>query len=834
MAPTLPANTRPRPLDRVGSIRAKLGILVAVTVAVSAAAPTLAGAVGIPALVAIPAAVLVALALTQVLARGMTSPLREMTAAARRMARGEYDQRVTATSHDEVGQLARAFNTMAADLGAVDARRRELIATVSHELRTPVSALHAVLENLADGVASPDPQTLRSALAQSDRLGRLVTDLLDLSRVDAGVTPLHPELLDVATFLSEVVEEARLTGRSGRYEVACEQGLLLTADRARLHQLVANLLDNAARHSPPGGTVTIRAARDQDAVVVEVIDRGEGIPVEDRAAVFERFTTGSHATEGTGLGLAVARWVTDLHGGTIQVADPPEGTGCLIRTRLPSTPVPPSVALPAPLPAPTVAAPSYAAPADESLIEGVFGGWWPERDAPARPRLVLGALGVGALAAVVLPDRSLGIGTFLVLCTAAAVVAAADRRLRTPLHLGGLALALALGAMTFIRDAEWVVVLCVLAGVAVATATLAGGRSFTSLALAAVAVPLGALRGLPWITRSGSLGGRAGRSLRAVRTVVLSLVAAGAFLALFASADALFASWVDVVVPDVSVDQVVGRSVLLVVASAAVLVMAYVALNPPRRDVAVRVRPGGTTEWLIPVLVTDLVFALFVAAQGTALFGGHEYVQRAGGITYATSARQGFAQLTAATALTLAVVAVAAARADRENPAERRLLRISLGTLCGLALVVTASALWRLHLYEVAYGFTRPRLVAGFFEAWLGLVLLLVAAAGIRLRAGWLAPTVVATGAGAVLLLALINPDGYVADRNVDRYLTTGKLEDGYFDGLSADAAPALARLAREGGCNGASIGFTADQDDWLEWNLGRSRAARMSEDPPC
>ena len=822
----------PRPLDRVGSIRTKLGILVAVTVAVSAATPTLAAWVGVPARVSIPVAVLVALAVTQLLARGMTSPLREMTAAARRMARGEYDRRVTATSRDEVGELARAFNTMAADLGAVDSRRRELIATVSHELRTPISALQAVLENLADGVCEPDPATLRSALAQADRLGRLVADLLDLSRVDAGVTPLHPAPFEVGPFVTSVVEEARLTARPTCYNAVCEPGLVLVADRARLHQLLANLLDNAARHNPPGGTVNVRAAREGDGVVLEVSDQGEGIPAEERSAVFERFTTGRHATESTGLGLAVARWVTDLHGGTIEVAEPPDGLGCLVRTRLPSTPVPPPVPLPAPLPAPTFSAPSYSAPTTEPLLEGVFGGWWPEPDVPARPRIVLAAVGVGGLAATLLPDRSLGIGAYLVLAAAAVTVAAADRRLRSPVHLAGLALCLALGAVTFLRDAEWVMALSLLGAATVATATLAAGRSFTSLLLAGVAVPLAALRGLPWLTRSATVAGRAGRSLRAARTAVLSLLAAAAFGALFASADAVFAGWVDVVVPDLSVDQVVGRSALLVLASAAVLTMAYLALNPPRRDVVVRLRPGVTAEWLVPVLVTDAVFALFVAAQGTVLFGGHDYVQRAGGVTYATYAREGFAQLTVATALTLLVVALAAARADREDARQRLLLRVALGTLCVLALVVTASALWRLHLYEEAYGFTRLRLLGGFVEGWLGLVLVLVMVTGVRLRAGWLAPTVVATGAGALLLLASLNPDGYVASRNVERYLETGKVDTGYLADLSADAAPALTRLPTAVAACVLPDASPSQDDDWLEWNLGRSRAAGLVEDP--
>ena len=114
---------------------------------------------------------LVALLTSQVLAHGMTSPLREMTAAARAMARGDYTRRVRATSRDEVGELAGAFNQMAADLAAADRQRRELIANVSHELRTPITALQGVLENIVDGVAEPDPATLRTALAP-DRAAR--------------------------------------------------------------------------------------------------------------------------------------------------------------------------------------------------------------------------------------------------------------------------------------------------------------------------------------------------------------------------------------------------------------------------------------------------------------------------------------------------------------------------------------------------------------------------------------------------------------------------------------------------------------------------------------
>src|SRR6185436_790219 len=126
----------------------------------------------------ITSAIAIGLALlsSQVLAHGMTRPLREMTAATRSMARGDYSRRVRATSRDEVGELAEAFNLMAADLAAADQHRRELIANVSHELRTPIAALQAVLENLVDGVAAAEPATLSTALAQTERLGRLVTE----------------------------------------------------------------------------------------------------------------------------------------------------------------------------------------------------------------------------------------------------------------------------------------------------------------------------------------------------------------------------------------------------------------------------------------------------------------------------------------------------------------------------------------------------------------------------------------------------------------------------------------------------------------------------------
>ncbi len=340
-----------RPLDRFGSIKLKLGVLVSATVALTAVLATVATERGVSPWLTVPASVGLALALTQLLARGMTSPLREMTAAARVMAAGDYSRPVTATSKDEVGELARTFNSMAVALAHVDRQRRDLVANVSHELRTPVSALQALLENLVDGVVAPDAGRLQVALQQTERLGRLVSDLLDLSRIDTGVSRLEPDALELAAFLEEVVAEARLTARPVDYRVeVTPPGLVVDADRARLHQLVANLVDNAGRHSPRGGVVRVRAYANDGCTVLEVADQGPGIPPEEREAVFERFTTGAARDDGgTGLGLAIARWVTHLHGGSIEVVD--DTPGATVRARLPHRPAPEPVPHPEEKPA---------------------------------------------------------------------------------------------------------------------------------------------------------------------------------------------------------------------------------------------------------------------------------------------------------------------------------------------------------------------------------------------------------------------------------------------------------------------------------------------------
>jgi signal transduction histidine kinase len=329
-----------RPLDGVRSIKLKLGLAVVLSLSVTLVAVAVSIKSGLRLRYTVPLGLLLSLAIVQVLARGMVSPLREMAAAATAMSAGDYGRRVTATSRDEVGELAVAFNRMADDLAAVDAQRRQLVADVSHELRTPLTALQALLENLADGVKAPEPETLESAVAQTRRLGRLVAQLLDLSRLEAGQLPLHREHVALADFVDVVLRETRPHADGVTLTAAVPADLGIDADPERLHQVLTNLLDNAIRHSPPGGEVVVCAERTAAGVRLSVRDEGPGIAPTERERVFERFTRTDSARAtadgGSGLGLSITRWLVELHGGSVHVAD--AAPGCTLVVDLPRSP----------------------------------------------------------------------------------------------------------------------------------------------------------------------------------------------------------------------------------------------------------------------------------------------------------------------------------------------------------------------------------------------------------------------------------------------------------------------------------------------------------------
>ena len=230
----------------------------------------------------------------------------------------------------------------------------------------------------------------------------------------------------------------------------------------------------------------------------------------------------------------------------------------------------------------------------------------------------------------------------------------------------------------------------------------------------------------------------------------------------------------------------------------------------------------------MPVALVDVLLVGFVVAQATAMFGGRAYLERTVGMTYAEYVHQGFGQLCAVTVLTLAVAAVAWRVADRERDLWR--LRAVVGVLCALSLVVVGSALMRIGLYDDAYGWTRLRVLVAFFEGWLGLVVLLVVAAGLLGHAGWLPRTALATGAATLLLLAGLNPDARIAEHNLAREGAV-PTDTTYLLGLSDDAIPALPASLRRTACEERLESFAArtgrDSDGFWSWNLAGRRADR-------
>jgi signal transduction histidine kinase len=339
------------PLENLPTIRSKLGSTIIFAVAVTLVLVyvilgfafkvfEVRDSLGQLALAGAAAAAL-ALVMARWLARGMTQPLRDMARAARRMETGDYSVRVDTASRDEVGQLAAAFNNMSAELESVERLRRDLVANVSHELKTPISALRAHLENLLDGVERPDPETLQVMLNQSERLGRLIDQLLDLSRIESGELRLNRTAVALHALVREVLSEIEVAraDRGVRVRDTVPDDLpAVHVDPERVHQVLFNLLDNAVRFTPAGGEVTVAAHRVNGSCEIAVIDTGPGIAAEHLPRLFERFyradASRSRGDGGTGIGLAIARSVVEAHGGRIR-AESRVGRGSVFTFDLP-------------------------------------------------------------------------------------------------------------------------------------------------------------------------------------------------------------------------------------------------------------------------------------------------------------------------------------------------------------------------------------------------------------------------------------------------------------------------------------------------------------------
>jgi signal transduction histidine kinase len=260
-----------------------------------------------------------------------TRRIKRLETAAERIASGDFEAKIVDPGEDEVGQLARTFDRMRVRLSSLDRARREFVANASHELRTPLFALGGFLELLSD--EDLDEGTRRdfveTARGQVDRLTRLATDLLDLSRLDAGQLALEPEPIDLVAEGQELVEEFRGLAEGSGHELRAGTGGEVTAlgDEERVRQVGRALLENALRHTPAGTTIEVDASvRGQEAVLV-VCDDGPGIPAEDQERLFERFYRGAGgAAFGSGLGLAIAQELAVLMGGGIELESYPGET----------------------------------------------------------------------------------------------------------------------------------------------------------------------------------------------------------------------------------------------------------------------------------------------------------------------------------------------------------------------------------------------------------------------------------------------------------------------------------------------------------------------------
>lgn len=275
-----------------------------------------------------------AVAVSVFVSRRVVNPIRQMMQASRHIAEGHYRERVSVTGDDELGQLARSFNRMAATLEQTETMRRDLIANVAHELRTPLSSIKGYMEGLIDGVLPAEPDTYQLVYREADRLQRLVNDLQELSRVEAGAFQLERRSVSLAALAGQTADRLRpqFEEKAVNLHLNVPDNLPpVAADEDRLSQVLVNLVGNALQYTPAGGSVTISAAADNRRVELSVSDTGLGIAPEHLPYLFTRFyrvdKSRSRAGGGSGIGLTIAKHLVEAHGGEIRATSPGVGQG---------------------------------------------------------------------------------------------------------------------------------------------------------------------------------------------------------------------------------------------------------------------------------------------------------------------------------------------------------------------------------------------------------------------------------------------------------------------------------------------------------------------------
>lgn len=288
--------------------------------------------------------VIVTIVISFPMARRLVRPIRAMAGATHAIASGRYGTRVHVSSSDELGQLARDFNNMALTLEKHEKEQRQWIADISHELRTPVAVLRGEIEALLDGVRPVSIEAVRSLYGETLRLNRLLDDLYQLALSDIGALTYRKEDTDLAEVLEEAVEIYReeFTRKQIRLttDIQIHGEVMVFADRERMHQLFANLLDNTLKYTDSPGELAIRVAQQGGLATIDVQDSPPGVSESELEKLFDRLyrvdRSRSRASGGAGLGLAICRNIAEAHGGTIGAYSSPLG-GIMIRITLPAT-----------------------------------------------------------------------------------------------------------------------------------------------------------------------------------------------------------------------------------------------------------------------------------------------------------------------------------------------------------------------------------------------------------------------------------------------------------------------------------------------------------------
>ena len=293
-------------------------------------------------LVAATLAVIVAVFVSTFVTRRIVTPVRKMQLASSHIANGHYEERVQISGEDELAELAQSFNQMAHTLAQTEERRRQLIGDVAHELRTPLSSIKSVMEGLQDGVLPAESATFLSVEREINRLQRLVHDLEELSKAEAGQISLELELISPITFVQTAVERLmfQFDDKGVKLHVVLpDESPDVLVDQVRMTQVMLNLLGNALQYTREGGQVVVTASADTQNVMIAVRDTGRGIPPEALPHIFERFyrvdKSRSRAGGGSGIGLTISKHLVEAHNGQLTANSPGLNQGSTFTAILP-------------------------------------------------------------------------------------------------------------------------------------------------------------------------------------------------------------------------------------------------------------------------------------------------------------------------------------------------------------------------------------------------------------------------------------------------------------------------------------------------------------------